>query len=68
VALLINEGKLAERSHRIALAGHRETYKTEDRELLEAVEALFRDRAFCPRSWRRSSPGPKRRRSRSRRP
>jgi selenocysteine-specific elongation factor len=48
VALLIKEGNVVERGQRIALAGHKETFKAEDRQLLDAIEAVFRERLFCP--------------------
>jgi selenocysteine-specific elongation factor len=48
VELLVSEGKLAEKKHRIALADHKETFSEEEEELLEEVESLYRGQAFKP--------------------
>ncbi len=46
--LLLSEGKLVERKHRIALPKHRETFSEDEQNLLRNVESLFRDRPFNP--------------------
>ena len=43
-------GKVVERNARFALATHRETFADKDREAMERVEALFRERPFSPPS------------------
>jgi selenocysteine-specific elongation factor len=48
LARLKAAGKTAERSGRFALATHRETFADKDREAMERVEALFRERLFSP--------------------
>ena len=48
VRLLISQGKLVERKHALALAGHRETFDHGQKELLDSVESLFIDRLFKP--------------------
>jgi selenocysteine-specific elongation factor len=48
IARLKNEGRLAERNQRLALATHRSTFRDEDAKLLEAVESLFREKLFSP--------------------
>lgn len=47
-ALLKERGQLVERHHRLALPEHRGTMGDEGRELLERIEAAFRDRPFSP--------------------
>jgi selenocysteine-specific elongation factor len=46
--LMLAEGKLIERKHRLALPEHRETFSDDERNLLQSVEALFRNRPFNP--------------------
>jgi selenocysteine-specific elongation factor len=46
--LLLSEGKLVERKHRLALPEHRETFSEDEQNLLQKVEALFRNRPFNP--------------------
>jgi len=41
-------GKLIERKHRLALAGHRETFSDEEQKLLQRVESLFKGHLFNP--------------------
>ena len=45
---LINEGKLVEKKHRIALPEHRESFSDDERELIHNIESLFVDRPFNP--------------------
>ncbi|MCH7557920.1 MAG: selenocysteine-specific translation elongation factor [Planctomycetes bacterium] len=46
--LLISQGKLVERKHRLALPEHRETFSEDEQKLLRSIESLFRDRPFNP--------------------
>ena len=46
--LLISQGKLVERKHRLALSEHRETFSEDEQKLLQSVESLFADRPFNP--------------------
>ena len=48
VRLLVTQGKLVERKHRLALPEHSETFSEDEQKLLENVESLFRDRPFNP--------------------
>ena len=48
LARLKGAGRLAERNGRLALPTHRSTFRDEDAKLLEAVEALFREKPFSP--------------------
>ncbi len=48
VALLISQGKLIERKHRLALPEHQETFNEEQQKLIEDIESLFSDRPFSP--------------------
>jgi len=48
VVLLISQGKLAERKHRLALPEHQEIFNQEEQKLLETVGTLFSDRPFNP--------------------
>jgi len=48
VKLLISQGKLVERKHRLALPEHSETFSEDEQKLLENVESLFIDRPFNP--------------------
>ncbi len=41
-------GRIVEINQRLALPGHQSTFCDEDAKLLDAVEAMFRDRAFHP--------------------
>jgi selenocysteine-specific elongation factor len=50
VGLLVKEGRLAERGQRLALAEHRQTIAEQDRQLIDAVESLFREGRFAPPS------------------
>lgn len=48
LASLKKDARIVERHLRLALAEHRETVADEDRQLLENIEALFRNRPFNP--------------------
>ncbi|HUW18702.1 MAG TPA: selenocysteine-specific translation elongation factor [Sedimentisphaerales bacterium] len=48
VKLLISQGRLAERKHRLALPTHRESLDDEETRLLETIESLFQKRLFDP--------------------
>ena len=50
VASLVRDGRLVEQNQRLALAGHRPTFQDEEAKSLEAIEAVFRQRAFSPPS------------------
>ncbi len=46
--LLLSEGKLVEKKHRLALPEHRETFSEDEQNLLQKVESLFRNQLFKP--------------------
>jgi len=46
--LLISQGKLVERKHRLALPEHCETFSDDEQKLLRSVESLFAERPFNP--------------------
>jgi len=46
--LLLSEGKLVERKHRLALPEHREAFSEDEHNLLQSVESLYRNRPFNP--------------------
>jgi selenocysteine-specific elongation factor len=46
--LLLLEGKLIERKHRLALPEHREAFSEDEKNLLEKVEAFYKNRPFNP--------------------
>jgi selenocysteine-specific elongation factor len=48
LAGLSGEGRVVERNQRLALAEHRPTFGGEEAEYLDAIESLFRHRAFRP--------------------
>jgi selenocysteine-specific elongation factor len=48
IKLLISKGKLVERKHRLALPEHQETFSEDEQNLLQNVEALFRNQLFNP--------------------
>ena len=48
VRLLLSQGKLVERKHRMALSEHRETFAKDEQKLLTVVESLFSERPFNP--------------------
>jgi len=49
--LLISQGKLVERKHRLALPKHQETFSDDEQKLLQSIESLFRQRPFNPPSF-----------------
>jgi selenocysteine-specific elongation factor len=50
IKLLISQGKLTERKHRLALPEHQETFSDDEQKLLQSIESLFRQRPFNPPS------------------
>lgn len=48
VKMLLLDGRLVERKHRIALPEHQEAISLDERKLLSDVESLFRSRLFNP--------------------
>jgi len=50
VASLVREGRLVEQNQRLALPGHRPTFQDEEAKAMEAIETVFRQRAFSPPS------------------
>jgi selenocysteine-specific elongation factor len=50
VARLVSEGRLVERNEYLALSEHKSVFRDEDAKLLDAVEALYRQRGFQPPS------------------
>ncbi len=48
ITLLVSQGRLVERKHRLALPEHRETFSGQDQELLQSIESLFKSRPFDP--------------------
>ena len=50
IARLKSEGRLVERSGRLAASEHRATFRDEDTRYLEAIEGLFREQPFHPPS------------------
>ncbi len=48
VSLLISQGKLVERKHRLALPEHQETFSDDEQKLLQSIESLFKERPFNP--------------------
>jgi selenocysteine-specific elongation factor len=48
VNLLISQGKLVERKHRLALPEHQETFSDDEQKLLQSIESLFKERPFNP--------------------
>jgi selenocysteine-specific elongation factor len=48
IKLLISQGKLVERKHRLALPEHRELFSEDEQKLLESIELLFSSRPFNP--------------------
>jgi selenocysteine-specific elongation factor len=51
VKLLIAQGKLVERKHRLALPEHREMFSEDQEELIGSIESLFKTRPFDPPSY-----------------
>ena len=50
IECLKRENEVVERNHRLALAGHRPQYQSEEQRLLEVVESLFMEQMFNPPS------------------
>jgi len=48
IGLLISQGKLVERKHRLALPEHKEIFDEEQQKLIGDVESLFSNRLFSP--------------------
>jgi selenocysteine-specific elongation factor len=48
IKLLMSQGKLVERKHRLALPEHREAFSEVEVELLRDIESLFKNRLFNP--------------------
>ena len=48
VKMLVSQGKLAERKHRLALPEHQETFSDDEQKMLRSVESLFKTRPFNP--------------------
>jgi selenocysteine-specific elongation factor len=46
--LLVAQGKLIERKHRLALPEHQETFNDDQQQLLASIESLFKTRPFNP--------------------
>jgi len=48
VGMLVSQGKLVERKHRLALPEHQETFSDGEQKLLHSIESLFKNRLFNP--------------------
>jgi selenocysteine-specific elongation factor len=46
--LLLSQGKLVERKHRLALPEHKEAFSDNEQKMLHRVESLFKDNLFSP--------------------
>ena len=46
--MLVSQGKLVERKHRLALPEHKETFSDDEQKLLHSIESLFKTRPFNP--------------------
>jgi selenocysteine-specific elongation factor len=46
--LMLSEGKLVERKHRLALPEHREAFSDDEQNLLQSIESLYRNQPFNP--------------------
>jgi len=46
--MLVLQGKLVERKHRLALPEHQETFSDDEQKLLHGIESLFKTRPFNP--------------------
>jgi len=51
VEMLVSQGKLVERKHRLALPEHRETFSDDENKMLHSVESLFKTRPFNPPNY-----------------
>ena len=48
VKMLVSQGKLVERKHRLALPEHQEMFSDDEQKLLRSIESLFKTRPFTP--------------------
>ena len=48
VEMLVSQGKLVERKHRLALPEHQETFSDDEQKMLRSIESLFKTRPFNP--------------------
>jgi len=48
VKMLVSQGKLVERKHRLALPEHQEMFSDDEQKLLHSIESLFKTRPFNP--------------------
>lgn len=48
LARLKGDGRLVERSQRLALPEHRSVFQDDETRLFDVIESLFRDKGFCP--------------------
>jgi len=48
VEMLVSQGRLVERKHRLASPEHQETFSDDEQEMLHSVESLFKTRLFNP--------------------
>jgi len=48
VVMLVSQGKLVERKHRLALPEHQEAFSDDEEKMLRSVESLFKTRPFDP--------------------
>ncbi|HUV67593.1 MAG TPA: SelB C-terminal domain-containing protein, partial [Sedimentisphaerales bacterium] len=48
VKMLVSQGKLVERKHRLALPEHQEMFSDDEQKMLHSVESLFKTRPFNP--------------------
>jgi selenocysteine-specific elongation factor len=48
VNMLVSQGKLVERKHRLALPDHQETFSDDEQKMLSSVESLFKTGLFKP--------------------
>ena len=48
ITMLVSQGKLVERKHRLALPEHQEMFSDDEQKLLHSIESLFKTRPFNP--------------------
>jgi len=48
VKMLVSQGKLVERKHRLALPEHQEMFSDDEQKMLRSIESLFKTRPFNP--------------------
>ncbi|MBN2594274.1 MAG: selenocysteine-specific translation elongation factor, partial [Sedimentisphaerales bacterium] len=51
IGMLISQGKLVERKHRLALPEHQETFSDDEHKMLHSIEWLFKTRPFNPPNY-----------------